>query len=205
MLPDNDERAWAGHPKIAATVRRVTELWALEEKVLVFCFYIHTGRALRSHISGAIRDRLLEIAAGKLGCSPADAERISSAVMAEGVDLHRSCRHVIHHDLDWNPSTIEQRTGRVDRLGSKAERSHKPVVVNEPYMAGTQDEKQFRVMKDRERWFNVVMGERLQLDEAATDRLPIVPTSRSRAPAHLRSIWRSIGRQRNDAVVPAGR
>jgi hypothetical protein len=91
--------------------------------------------------------------------------------MGEGVDLHKSCRYVIHHDLDWNPSTIEQRTGRVDRLESKAELTGKPVVVNEPYMEGTQDEKQFLVMKDRERWFNVVMGQRLELDEASTDRL----------------------------------
>ena len=45
-----------------------------------------------------------------------------------------------------------------------------PIVVFEPYLEGTQDEKQFRVMKDRERWFNVVMGERLELDEASTDR-----------------------------------
>jgi len=96
---------------------------------------------------------------------------ISSAVMGEGVDLHKSCRHVVHHDLDWNPSTIEQRTGRVDRLESKSELTGQPVVINEPYMEGTQDEKQFRVMKDRERRFNVVMGERLELDEASIDRL----------------------------------
>lgn len=36
---------------------------------------------------------------------------VCSEVMGEGVDLQRSCRHVIHHDLAWNPSTIEQRTG----------------------------------------------------------------------------------------------
>ncbi len=29
----------------------------------------------------------------------------------------------------------------------------------------------FRVMKDRERWFKVVMGERLELDEWSTERL----------------------------------
>jgi hypothetical protein len=45
------------------------------------------------------------------------------------------------------------------------------VVVHEPFVEGTRDEKQFRVMKDRERWFNVVLGERLALDELATDRL----------------------------------
>ena len=44
---------------------------------------------------------------------------VCSQVMGEGVDLQRFCRHVIHHDLDWNPSTIEQRTGRIDRLGAR--------------------------------------------------------------------------------------
>jgi hypothetical protein len=46
-----------------------------------------------------------------------------------------------------------------------------PIVVYEPFLEATQDEKQYRVVKDRERWFNVVMGERLELDEASTDRL----------------------------------
>ena len=32
---------------------------------------------------------------------------IASSVLAEGVDLHRFCRYVIHHDLSWNPSTLE--------------------------------------------------------------------------------------------------
>lgn len=83
---------------------------------------------------------------------------VCSQVMGEGVDLQRFCRHVIHHDLDWNPSTIEQRTGRVDRLGCKAEGCH-PIVVYLPYLAGTADERQYRVMSDREQWFRVVMGQ----------------------------------------------
>jgi len=94
---------------------------------------------------------------------------VASAVMGEGVDLQLSCRHVVHHDGDWNPSIIEQRTGRVDRIASLAERLDLPVVVYEPYLAGAQDEKQYRVVKDRERWFNVVMGAPMELGEAATD------------------------------------
>jgi superfamily II DNA/RNA helicase len=27
---------------------------------------------------------------------------VASSIMAEGVDLHLNCRHVIHHDLCWN-------------------------------------------------------------------------------------------------------
>jgi superfamily II DNA or RNA helicase len=83
---------------------------------------------------------------------------VCSQVMGEGVDLQRFCRHVIHHDLDWNPSSIEQRTGRIDRLGCKAEGRH-PISVYLPYLAGTADERQYRVMSDRERWFRVVMGQ----------------------------------------------
>ncbi len=95
---------------------------------------------------------------------------VASRVMAEGVDLHLSCRYVIHHDLDWNPSVLEQRTGRVDRLGCKAERARAPIHVYLPYVAATQDEKMYRVVRDRERWFQVLMGEKYETAEAATDR-----------------------------------
>jgi ERCC4-related helicase len=59
---------------------------------------------------------------------------VASSVLAEGVDLHLSCRYLIHHDLSWNPSTLEQRTGRVDRIGAKAEAVSKPIQVFIPYM-----------------------------------------------------------------------
>ena len=67
--------------------------------------------------------------------------------MGEGVDLHLNCRNVIHHDLDWNPSVLEQRTGRVDRLGSLAERVKRKIRVYEPFVEGTQDEKSFASSK----------------------------------------------------------
>lgn len=60
---------------------------------------------------------------------------ISSKVLSEGVDLHRFCRHVIHHDLDWNPSVMEQRTGRLDRIRCKAEVTRRSIVVFEPFLA----------------------------------------------------------------------
>jgi len=344
-LPAADEGVWGTHPKIAATVQRVIELWRQGEKSVVFCFYVETGKALRSHISRALHQEFIRLGTEKLGLSSQDesvvtdelrrlgdqffdpksrvrraaepaiadilagtglkgddleratdvslrflrtrsfllrhmdvsardrsgaflraldvrdassrtlrekieafgvfvedrveSEReellaaleamhtgdiyatteqdldpseqstrregpvlpnvrlanggvnrdirrrlmlsfntpffpeilVASSVMSEGVDLHLHCRHAIHHDLDWNPSTLEQRTGRLDRLGSHAWRSGMPIVVYEPFLEATQDEKQYRVVKDRERWFNVVMGEKLELDEASTDRL----------------------------------
>lgn len=96
---------------------------------------------------------------------------IASSVMAEGVDLHRFCRYVIHHDLCWNPSTLEQRTGRVDRIGAKVEQCGQPIRLYLPYLGETQDEKQYRVVMDRERWFSVVMGENFRTDARTTERL----------------------------------
>ena len=96
---------------------------------------------------------------------------IASSVMSEGVDLHLNCRHMIHHDLCWNPSNLEQRTGRIDRIGAKAELVGKPIQIYFPYIAETQDEKMYRVVMDRERWFNVVMGEKYTVDARTTEKL----------------------------------
>lgn len=107
---------------------------------------------------------------------------IASSVLAEGVDLHLSCRYVIHHDLCWNPSTLEQRNGRVDRLGSMAEQIGEPINIYLPYVAATQDEKMYRVVRDREKWFDILMGEKYTADDALTDRqaqrIPLPPAVR---------------------------
>ncbi len=96
---------------------------------------------------------------------------VASSVMAEGVDLHLNCRYTIHHDLCWNPSTLEQRTGRIDRIGGKVEWCGQPIFVYLPYVGETQDEKMYRVVMDRERWFKVVMGETYKVDARTTDKL----------------------------------
>jgi len=117
---------------------------------------------------------------------------VSSSVMGEGVDLHRFCRHIIHHDLCWNPSTLEQRTGRLDRVRCKAEVCSRSIEVYEPFLAGSADEKMFRVLRDRERWFQVVMGQKFEFDEATSEaiacRLPL-PSELARALTFSLSCW----------------
>lgn len=46
---------------------------------------------------------------------------LASEVGSEGVDL-QFCRFLINYDLPWNPMRIEQRIGRVDRIGQKADK-----------------------------------------------------------------------------------
>ena len=93
---------------------------------------------------------------------------IVTTVGQEGIDLHRECRHVIHHDLPWNPATLEQRTGRVDRIGSKTERLRGngdcSLDVAVPYIAGTYDEHRFRVVHGRAHLFEVTMGGKYIVD-----------------------------------------
>lgn len=100
---------------------------------------------------------------------------VCSEVMGEGVDLQRFCRYVIHHDLAWNPSTIEQRTGRIDRLGCKAE-GRSPITIYLPYLSGAADERQFQVMTQRERWFRVVMGQEevaKLINQSSSETIPL--------------------------------
>lgn len=99
---------------------------------------------------------------------------VCSEVMGEGVDLQRYCRHVIHHDLAWNPSTIEQRIGRIDRIGCKAEGRH-PICVYIPFLAGAADERQYRVMTCREQWFRIVMGQDEVAQLISPDSANLVP------------------------------
>jgi hypothetical protein len=95
---------------------------------------------------------------------------VVTSVGQEGIDLHRECRHVIHHDLPWNPAILEQRTGRVDRIGSKTERVRASVDptatldVVVPYLRGTYDQRVFEVVHGRAHLFEVTMGGDYRLD-----------------------------------------
>ncbi len=46
---------------------------------------------------------------------------LSSEVASEGVDL-QFARVLVNYDLPWNPMRVEQRIGRLDRLGQRAEK-----------------------------------------------------------------------------------
>ena len=97
---------------------------------------------------------------------------VSTSVGQEGIDLHRECRHVIHHDLCWNPATIEQRTGRVDRIGSKVERERMGVEegngptleIAVPYLAATYDERMFEELYRRAQLFEVTLGGEIRVE-----------------------------------------
>lgn len=97
---------------------------------------------------------------------------ICTSVGAEGIDLHRHCRHVIHYDMAWNPAVVEQRTGRVDRIGSKTFRERELagpddlcfLDVSVPFLAGTYDERMFEELRLRAQMFEVLTGGEVSAD-----------------------------------------
>ena len=91
---------------------------------------------------------------------------VCTSVGAEGIDLHRHCRRIVHYDLAWNPAVLEQRTGRVDRIGSKTFREREAandsegpsLEVGVPFLAGTYDERMFEELRMRAQTFEVLTG-----------------------------------------------
>lgn len=44
---------------------------------------------------------------------------LATDMASEGIDLQNHCHRVIHYDIPFNPNRLEQRIGRVDRLGQR--------------------------------------------------------------------------------------
>jgi hypothetical protein len=47
---------------------------------------------------------------------------VTTDVLQEGEDLHTFCSAVHHYGIAWTPSSMEQRTGRIDRVRSESDR-----------------------------------------------------------------------------------
>jgi superfamily II DNA or RNA helicase len=121
-----------------ATLRSLADRHA-GERIVAFSEYVETVaafyRGLRSHARVAMLShgggRVVggEIARGELlarfapggSSTVAPSDRIdlllTTDVLSEGVDLH-DASVVVHLDLAWNPARLEQRVGRLRRLGA---------------------------------------------------------------------------------------
>lgn len=167
-------RPEAHDPKVAAVKYFLTEhrtegrTW-LEHGCIIFSQYYDTVRALAAELAKALNGEIIAIyaGAGKSGLyrngdfASVEREEIKTAVRrreiriivatdaaCEGLNL-QTLGTMINVDLPWNPSRLEQRLGRIKRIG---QRRHTVDMLNLVYQ-GTQDEKVYetlsRRMKDR--------------------------------------------------------
>lgn len=75
---------------------------------------------------------------------------ICTSIGSEGIDLQQECSGVFLYELGWNPAALEQKIGRVDRIGSKNSRERDTAPENgllplleiyRPFIKGTRDER----------------------------------------------------------------
>lgn len=118
--------------KLGLLIGELRDLWEAEPeaKVIVFSSFKPTLR----YLEGRLRDEGVgtELLHGSVKRSRADILArfrdaddvrvlLSSEIGSEGVDLQFS-GIVVNYDLPWNPMRLEQRIGRVDRLGQTREK-----------------------------------------------------------------------------------
>lgn len=99
-------------------------------KIVVFSYFKATLRYLAGRLAhlaipaqilhGSIRGNKQDVI-DRFETSCSDRVLLTSEVASEGVDLQFSSV-LVNYDLPWNPMKIEQRIGRLDRIGQKADK-----------------------------------------------------------------------------------
>jgi SNF2 family DNA or RNA helicase len=96
------------------------------EPALLFTLRLETAARLREVLRQAGRSAETYVGALRRGEREALVKRFNAGKLhmliatdagAEGLNLHERCALVCNYDLHWNPMRIEQRIGRVHRLG----------------------------------------------------------------------------------------
>jgi superfamily II DNA or RNA helicase len=191
----------------AAAAARETKLRAIRrllarigEPVIVFTEY----RDTLAHVARTIREPVAVLHGGlsrqdrraALDAFSSGRRRVLLATDAagEGLNLHDFCRVVINLELPWNPMRLEQRIGRVDRIGQR-----RTVHAFHLIAAGTGEERLLAELRERIRHAQTEIGAPnpfgddglVQPDFPIPDDVPDV----SSEVAHLRALR---------AVAPAG-
>jgi superfamily II DNA/RNA helicase len=124
-LVESARLAAAGETKLARLRRLLRRLQRLEESAIVFTEYrdtlAHVRRALRGDcavLHGGLThaERRAELDHFSTGRRTV---LLATDAAGEGLNLHHRCRIVINLELPWNPTRLEQRIGRVDRIGQR--------------------------------------------------------------------------------------
>ena len=103
-------------------------------RLLIFTDYVDTKRYLERQLSELLGEAEAQrrVASFSGGMSEDNREKLKAQFNAdpdqeplriliatdaarEGVNLQNHCKHLIHFDIPWNPSKLEQRNGRIDR------------------------------------------------------------------------------------------
>lgn len=130
--------------KLKLLTAQVTELLQQGFAPIVFCRFIATAEAVAAHLSRALKDTEVMAVTGRLTPDEraarieelAGARRrvlVATDCLSEGINLQHVFSAVIHYDLPWNPTRLDQREGRVDRYGQAAPEVRDHVRQGQPH------------------------------------------------------------------------
>ena len=98
--------------KVVLFTERIATLKFLEEKLSKL------GEVLK--MDGGMSDvDLMEVASNFKSQKHQARFLVATNVASEGLNLHHACHHLVHFDLPWSFITLEQRNGRIDRIGQE--------------------------------------------------------------------------------------
>ncbi|MBM4430490.1 MAG: hypothetical protein FJ026_09125, partial [Chloroflexi bacterium] len=160
--------------KVAQLLVDLEQLFRQRPSVLIFTQYTDTMDFLR--------EQLRQVYSGQVACYsgrggevwngitwvPTTKEEIKNAfrqgervrillgteAASEGLNL-QTCGVLINYDMPWNPMRVEQRIGRIDRIGQMFDR----VWIRHYFYQDTVEARVYQALENRIRWFEDVVGE----------------------------------------------
>lgn len=115
IRPDGE---WSDRRVIVFTEYRATQNWLVQ---MLTSHGYGDPRRLMTLYGGMETDQREEIKAA-FQASPEESDvriLVATDAASEGIDLQNHCNLLIHYEIPWNPSRLEQRNGRVDRHGQR--------------------------------------------------------------------------------------
>lgn len=154
-----------GDSKYRVLIGKLREYWASypDNKIILFSYYRGTISYLEERLEedgikpmvlvGGMKETKHEMIQ-HFKTSDNIQILLASEVASEGVDLQFSS-FLINYDLPWNPMRVEQRIGRIDRIGQKESKVH----IWNFFYAGTLDDRIYTRLFERLDVFKEALGD----------------------------------------------
>lgn len=159
--------------KLQALKTELSQVFKQRDRVLIFTQYTDT--------MDFIRDQLVEVYGSQVACYSGRGGEVWNGIAwvattkedvknkfragvirillgtesaSEGLNL-QTCGVLINYDMPWNPMRVEQRIGRIDRIGQE----HQQVWISNYFYKDTIEDNIYQRLADRINWFEVVVGD----------------------------------------------
>jgi len=119
--------------KLQQALKLITKMIDDGHQPIVFCRYIDTAEYVADELREHLKRAGVHVEAITGNLPPADREAridamgdhpkrllVATDCVSEGNNLQDLFDAIVHYDLPWNPTRLEQREGRVDRFGQAA-------------------------------------------------------------------------------------